>query len=70
MTIKKPARAGLAALFFGALLGLFLTVSSYTPVHAQDQAPSPQEPFEPLARRLALRGGGPFDDVVGVRGER
>jgi Amt family ammonium transporter len=40
MTIKKPKRAGLMALIFGVLLGLFLTVSIYTPVHAQDQAPA------------------------------
>jgi ammonium transporter, Amt family len=40
MTIKKPKRAGLMALIFGVLLGLFLTVSVYTPVHAQDQAPA------------------------------
>jgi Amt family ammonium transporter len=39
MMIKKPTRAGLAALIFGVLLGLFLSVSSYTPpVYAQDQA--------------------------------
>ncbi len=40
MTIKKPKRAGLMALIFGVLLGLFLTVSVYTPVYAQDQAPA------------------------------
>jgi Amt family ammonium transporter len=40
MTIKKPTRAGLAALIFGVLLGLCLTVSSYTPIHAQDQTPA------------------------------
>jgi ammonium transporter, Amt family len=44
MTIKKPARAGLAALFFGALLGLFITVSCYTPVHAQNQTPAAEQP--------------------------
>jgi Amt family ammonium transporter len=37
MTFKKRSRAGLMALIFGVLLGLFLTVSSYTPVLAQDQ---------------------------------
>jgi Amt family ammonium transporter len=38
MMIKKPTRAGLAALIFGVLLGLFLclSVSSYTPAHAQE----------------------------------
>ena len=40
MTIKKPKRAGLMALIFGVLLGLCLTVSVYTPVHAQDQTPA------------------------------
>jgi Amt family ammonium transporter len=38
MTIKKPTRAGLMALMFGALLGLFLAVASYTPSHAQAPA--------------------------------
>src|SRR6195256_5342230 len=38
MTIKKPKRAGLVALMFGVLLGLFLTVASYTPSHAQAPA--------------------------------
>src|SRR5215469_4697587 len=40
MMFKKPARAGLAALIFGVLLGLCLAVSSYTPTYAQDQAPA------------------------------
>src|ERR1700760_1791932 len=35
MMIKKPTRAGLMALMFGVLLGLFLTVASYTASHAQ-----------------------------------
>src|SRR6202163_2898361 len=39
MTFKKPTRAGLLALIFGVLLGVFLTVSSYTPIHAQEPAP-------------------------------
>lgn len=38
MIIKKPTRAGFAALIFGVLLGLCLTVSSYTPTHAQAPA--------------------------------
>src|SRR5215472_10214224 len=37
---KKPKYAGLAALIFAVLLGLFLTVSYHTPVFAQDQAPA------------------------------
>jgi Amt family ammonium transporter len=40
MTFKKPTRAGLLALIFGVLLGVFLTVSSYTPVYAQEPAPA------------------------------
>src|ERR1700756_791574 len=36
MTFKKPSRAGLVALIFGVLLGLFLAVSSHTPVLAPD----------------------------------
>src|SRR6201998_3305447 len=43
MTFKKPSRAGLVALIFGVLLGLFLAVSSHTPVLAQDQAPAAEE---------------------------
>src|ERR1700686_190119 len=43
MTFKKPTRAGLMALIFGVLLGIFLTVSSYTPIHAQDQAPAAEQ---------------------------
>jgi len=52
MTIKKPKRAGLAALIFGVLLGLCLTVSCYTPVHAQDQAPA-AESAGPAVETLA-----------------
>jgi ammonium transporter, Amt family len=40
MTFKKPTRAGLLALIFGVLLGVFLTVSSYTPTYAQEPAPA------------------------------
>ena len=40
MTFKKPTRAGLLALIFGVLLGICLTVSSYTPIHAQEAAPA------------------------------
>jgi ammonium transporter, Amt family len=43
MTFKKPSRAGLVALIFGVLLGLFLAVSSHTPVLAQDQAPAAEQ---------------------------
>src|ERR1700681_3128785 len=40
MTFKKPTRAGLLALIFGVLLGIFITISSHTPVHAQEPAPA------------------------------
>src|ERR1700731_5067830 len=40
MTFKKPTRAGLLALIFGVLLGICLTISSYTPIHAQEPAPA------------------------------
>jgi len=43
MTFKKPTRAGLVALIFGVLLGLCLSVASYTPIYAQDQAPAAEE---------------------------
>jgi Amt family ammonium transporter len=36
MTFKKPIRAGLAALIFAVLLGIFITASTHTPVFAQD----------------------------------
>src|SRR5260221_6526341 len=39
MTFKKPTRAGLLALIFGVLLGIFLSISSFTPSHAQEPAP-------------------------------
>src|SRR5262245_56252080 len=40
MTIMKSSRAGLFALAFGILLGLFLSVSSYDVAYAQTQAPA------------------------------
>ncbi len=43
MMIKKPARAGLVAIIFGVLLGLFLAVGSYTPSYAQDQTPAAED---------------------------
>src|SRR5215469_7787213 len=52
MMFKKPARAGLAALIFGVLLGLCLAVSSYTPIYAQDQAPA-AESAGPAVETLA-----------------
>src|SRR5690348_12702243 len=40
MTLKKSSRAGLLALAFGILLGLFLSVASYDVSFAQAQAPA------------------------------
>ena len=40
MTLKKPSRAGLMALAFGILLGLFLSVAAYNTSYAQTPAPS------------------------------
>jgi len=41
MTLKKFSRAGLLALAFGVLLGLFLSVATYDTSYAQAQAPAP-----------------------------
>jgi ammonium transporter, Amt family len=42
MTFKKPSRAGLMALVFTLLLGLFLSISSFTPSsHAEEATPAP-----------------------------
>src|SRR6185436_13510522 len=40
MTLKKSSRAGLLALAFGVLLGLFLSVASFDASYAQAQAPA------------------------------
>jgi ammonium transporter, Amt family len=40
MTLKKPSRAGLLALAFGLLLGLFLSVGTYNASYAQTPAPA------------------------------
>src|SRR5580704_12875641 len=52
MTFKKPTRAGLMALIFGVLLGISLTVSSYTPVRAQEPAPAAEENAGPAVETL------------------
>ena len=45
MTFNKPTRAGLLALVFGMLLGIFLSVSAYTPVaYAEDATPAAAAP--------------------------
>ena len=40
MTLKKSSRAGLVALAFGIVLGLFLSVASFDASYAQAQAPA------------------------------
>src|SRR5690349_12212759 len=40
MTLKKSSRAGLLALAFGIVLGLFLSVATYDASYAQAQAPA------------------------------
>jgi Amt family ammonium transporter len=40
MTLKKPSRAGLLAIAFGILLGLFLSVAAYDASYAQTPAPA------------------------------
>jgi ammonium transporter, Amt family len=52
MTFKKPTRAGLLALIFGVLLGISLTVSSYSPVRAQEPAPAAEENSGPAVETL------------------
>src|SRR6202051_3958064 len=52
MTFKKPIRAGLLALIFGVLLGVSLSVSSYTPVRAQEPAPAAEENSGPAVETL------------------
>src|SRR5262244_957756 len=50
MTFKRPSRAGLAALVFGLLLGLFLSISTFTHVsYAEEAAPPPTEQQSPPA---------------------
>src|SRR5215468_7806724 len=50
MTFKKPSRAGLAALVFGILLSLFLSVSTFTHTsYAEEAAPPPTEQQSPPA---------------------
>jgi len=50
MTFKKTSRAGLAALVFGILLGLFLSVSTFTHTsYAEEAAPPPTEQQSPPA---------------------
>src|SRR6202035_3776736 len=54
MTVKKATRAGLVALIFGVLLGLFVTVSFHTPTYAQDQvAPAADDSGGPAVETLS-----------------
>src|SRR6266571_7143327 len=48
MTFKKPSRAGLMALVFTLLLGLFLSISAFTPSsHAEEATPAPASDMPP-----------------------
>src|SRR5882672_7358109 len=48
MTFKKPSRAGLMALVFTLLLGLFLSISAFTPSsHAEEATPDPASDMPP-----------------------
>jgi ammonium transporter, Amt family len=50
MTLKKPSRAGLMALVFTLLLGLFLSISAFTPSsHAEEATPAPAADAMPPA---------------------
>src|SRR5262245_6647956 len=50
MTFKRPSHAGLAALMFGLLLGLFLSVSTFTHIsYAEEAAPPSTEQQAPPA---------------------
>src|SRR5882757_3419001 len=50
MTFKKPTRAGLLALVFGLLLGMFLSVSAFTPSsYAEEAAATPAADAGPPA---------------------
>src|SRR5213593_652550 len=50
MTFKKPSRAGLMALVFTLLLGLFLDISAFTPSsHAEEATPAPAADAMPPA---------------------
>src|SRR6202166_1642870 len=44
MTLKKPSRAGLLALAFGIMLGLFLSVGTYDASYAQTPPPAAAAP--------------------------
>src|SRR5215813_13205924 len=50
MTFKKPSRAGLMALVFTLLLGLFLSISAFTPTsYAEEATPAPSADAMPPA---------------------
>jgi ammonium transporter, Amt family len=53
MTFKKPTRAGLMALIFGALLGIAINFSSYTPTYAQEPAPAAEPAAEDTGPAVA-----------------
>src|SRR5215467_1194147 len=49
MTFKRPSRAGLAALVFGILLSLFLSISTFTHTSYAEEAtpPAAEQPSPP-----------------------
>src|SRR5215510_8427905 len=48
MTFKKPSRAGLVALLFTLLLGLFLSISAFTPSsYAEEATPAAASDMPP-----------------------
>ena len=53
MTFKKPTRAGLMALIFGALLGIAINCSSYTPSYAQEPTPAAEPAAEDAGPAIA-----------------
>ena len=55
MTFKKPTRAGLAAVVIAVLLGIFLSVPSFTHSYAQAPATARQQSLPPKRRPMPGR---------------
>src|ERR1700757_4657124 len=53
MTLKEPSRAGLLALAFGILLGVFLSIGTYDSSYAQTPAPEAAPAAAPAATPAA-----------------
>ena len=56
MTYKKPTPAWLAVLMFGVLLGICLSLTSFTPSHAQEPAATPAAEAAPASAPPACDG--------------